>query len=366
VIVRPEAVPDVAAAVAGAGAKKVLSVGGRTKPALWETGQDEAALMIDTGSLRGVVAYDPGELTFTAQAGTPMTEVDAVLAEHGQYLPLDPPMRAGGSTLGGVVAAGLPGSGAFGSGIVRDFIIGIRVVDGRGNLISGGGRVVKNAAGFDLPKLMVGSVGRLGVITEVTFKVFPRPAAAATVAFESDSLAASTQLLVALGRSPLAIAALDLEPPGRVLVRLEGPDHLLDERIARLQRNFDLPSERLTDADQAALWERAVECTWAPDEDALVVAPLTIGDLGALDSELDGDTVERRYSLAGRLAWIAWPRERRLDELGDLLGRLGLCGLPLRGSSGPYVMLGAARRNAFADRVRKALDPDRRFLEIWP
>ena len=105
-----------------------------------------------------------------------------MLAEHGQYLPFDPPLAAAGATLGGTVAAGLSGPGRYRYGGVRDFVLGVRFVDGMGNLVRGGGKVVKNAAGFDFPKLMVGSLGRLGVLAELSFKVFPQPPAFATLA----------------------------------------------------------------------------------------------------------------------------------------------------------------------------------------
>ena len=114
------------------------------------------------------------EFTFTALAGTPVREIAAALAERGQYLPFDPMLREAGATLGGTVAAGLSGPGRFRYGGLRDFILGVRFVDGEGRLLRLGGKVVKNAAGFDLPKFFVGSLGRFGVLAEMTFKVFPK------------------------------------------------------------------------------------------------------------------------------------------------------------------------------------------------
>jgi glycolate oxidase FAD binding subunit len=358
VIVQPQSVAELAGAVREA--ERVLPLGGGTKPVI-SASADDRTVAIDTGALCGVVAYEPGELTFTARAGTPVAELEAALGEHGQCLPFDPIMRGAGATIGGTIAAGVPGPGAYGSGVIRDFIIGVTVVDGRGREISGGGRVVKNAAGFDLPKLMVGSAGRLGVITEVSFKVFPRPHTAATVAFAAPSLAAGSELLAALGRLPLAVAALELEPPGRVLAHVE----LLDDRVARLRGLVDLPSERLADEVAAALWEDAVECAWAPAEAALLAAPTTLADLTALDAALDGAGAARRYGLGGRLAWIAWPTGHSVAAAGELLAGLGLGAVALRGAAA-QPLLGAARGNAFADRVREALDPDHRFLELWP
>ncbi|NJN81466.1 MAG: FAD-binding protein, partial [Caldilineaceae bacterium] len=149
-------------------------VGGGSKPAL-STPRDRAAL--EMRSLTGILEYDPGEYTITALAGTGLSEVQATLAANGQYLPFDPPLADRGATLGGTVAAGLSGPGRVRYGGVRDFLIGVRFVDGRGRLVRGGGKVVKNAAGFDLPKLFVGSLGTLGLLVETTFKVFPQPRA---------------------------------------------------------------------------------------------------------------------------------------------------------------------------------------------
>src|SRR5436190_11409249 len=114
--------------------------------------------------LSGMMEYDPAEFTFTALAGTPLAVVQKELAGNGQYLPFDPPLAAQGATLGGTVAAGLSGPGRLRYGGVRDFIVGVQWVDGSGTVIRGGGKVVKNAAGFDFPKLFTGSLGRLGIL----------------------------------------------------------------------------------------------------------------------------------------------------------------------------------------------------------
>src|SRR6185369_15555126 len=131
---------------------------------------------------------EPSEFTFTARAGTPVRDVVAALAERGQYLPFDAPWLAAGSTLGGLVAGGVAGPGRFRFGGIRDFILGIRFVDGAGRLLRLGGKVVKNAAGFDLPKFFVGSLGRFGVLVEITFKVFPRPISKLTLRLEAETM----------------------------------------------------------------------------------------------------------------------------------------------------------------------------------
>src|SRR5581483_4094672 len=160
-------------------APRVIAGGAGTKPRLVSVGAEVVRLSMT--HLNGIIEYEPSEFTFTALAGTPLREIMAALAERGQYLPFDPMLAAAGATLGGTVAAGLSGPGRFRFGGLRDFILGVRFVDGMGRLLRMGGKVVKNAAGFDLPKFFVGSLGRFGVLVEVTFKVFPRTTSALTV-----------------------------------------------------------------------------------------------------------------------------------------------------------------------------------------
>src|SRR5581483_5893664 len=129
------------------GSARVTVRGAGTKPAL-STPPGQGVSLLDLSRLRGIVKYDPGELTLTVRAGTPVAEVSSLLAEHGQYLPFDPPFE--GATIGGSVAAGVSGSRAFRHGTIRNFVIGVRFIDGTGTHVHGGGAVVKNAAGFDL------------------------------------------------------------------------------------------------------------------------------------------------------------------------------------------------------------------------
>ena len=204
---------------------RVLAVGAKTKPRLSAVD----AVQISTLGLRGVSEYDPSEFTITAQAGTPIREMATILAEHGQYLPFDPPWVEAGATLGGTVAAGLSGPGRLRFGGVRDFILGVRFVNGAGQLLRLGGKVVKNAAGFDLPKFFVGSLGRFGVLAELTFKVFPRPTATRTLQLESASLETAIRILTEAASSRFEFDALDLAPhhPG-VLARLVAPGPAVD------------------------------------------------------------------------------------------------------------------------------------------
>lgn len=341
---------------------RVLPVGGGTKPALSVPPDGTDVVALDVSGLRGIVEYDPAELTLTARAGTPIAELDEALAAHGQGLPFDPPLAAAGATLGGVVAAGTSGSGAFHHGTVRDFVVGVRFVDGTGALVAAGGRVVKNAAGFDLPKLLVGSRGRLGVLAEVTLKVFPRSEASATVAFELGAIEAALAAVARLARGSLELDALDLEPPGRVLVRLAGDADSLPPRAARLAAALDVPGVTLERDAAAARWREVAELSWLPAGARAVRVATTARAVPALQAALDGAGAAVRYGNAANVAWIAWPQEQPLARLDETLGTLGLTGTALTGPPHARV-LGARRGGAFAARLRAALDPDNRFPE---
>ena len=136
---------------------------------------------------RGIVDYEPTELVITARAGTPLAEIEAALREQGQMLAFEPPHFGPTATLGGCIAAGLSGPRRAYAGAVRDFVLGVRMLDGKGNDLRFGGQVMKNVAGFDVSRLMAGSLGTLGVILEVSLKVLPLPVAEATLHFEKTA-----------------------------------------------------------------------------------------------------------------------------------------------------------------------------------
>lgn len=147
---------------------------------------------VSTRDLARIVALEPGDMTITAEAGVTLAQLNAALADHGQWLPLDPP-RDAELTVGGLIAADRCGPARLSYGKVRDYLIGIRVVTADGEILSGGGRVVKNVAGYDLPKLFTGSFGTLGVIVEATFKVRPRPEVECFGVWPAASIGAATQ-----------------------------------------------------------------------------------------------------------------------------------------------------------------------------
>jgi len=299
-------------------APRVITVGARTKPRL----SDVEAVPITTTALRGITEYDPAEFTVTARAGTPIREVVAGLAERGQHLPFEPLLVEAGATVGGVVAADGSGPGRFRHGGVRDFILGVRFVDGLGRLVRLGGKVVKNAAGFDVPKFLVGSLGRFAAIGEVTFKVFPRPAATRTL-----RLPFSVSRLAAVARSRCDVDAIDVPPGGGcMLVRLAGPPAALDAQAREIGGEL---------ADDA-VWREVRETAW---NFVAETSPDAIGGFPAA-----------HVSCAGEVAWSHVPPAR---------------GLTLRGDAPLWV--GGRTTWAIEHAVKRALDPDHRFptLDDW-
>lgn len=337
---------------------KVLPRGGGTKEALSST-VDGAVTIIEMAGLAGVLEYDPGEYTFTALAGTPVADVSRRLAENGQWLPFDPVLAGRGATLGGTVAAGLSGPGRFRYGGVRDFLIGVSFVDGEGRLLRGGGKVVKNAAGFDFPKLLVGSLGRLGIAVELTFKVFPISESLSTLRFDHASLDVTVDALVRLATSALDLQALDLEPPGALVIRLGGVADGREGRRERVERFLGRAAEAL---DDEPYWRGAREFAWVPGGASLLKVPLTPARIPALEERLADRDVRRRYSVGGNVAWLAWPGDASFDGLEAILRDLGLSALVVWGRSGPPLI--NVRPHAFGERVRHALDPAKKFLEL--
>jgi glycolate oxidase FAD binding subunit len=177
--------------------------GGGSKDFYGEPAQGE---LLETRTLAGITSYEPSELVVTARAGTPLAELEAVLAQQGQGLAFEPPHFGGGATVGGMVAAGLSGPARASVGAARDFVLGLSMINGRGELLTFGGQVMKNVAGYDVSRLMAGALGTLGLITEVSLKVLPVAPAQATLKFEMGQDEA-LQRLNEWGGKPLPLNA---------------------------------------------------------------------------------------------------------------------------------------------------------------
>jgi glycolate oxidase FAD binding subunit len=175
---------------------------------------------LDVTPYHGIVDYEPTELVVTARCGTPLTELDAALKEKGQLLPFEPPHFGPAATLGGCIAAGLSGPRRAYAGAARDFVLGVRILDGHGDDLRFGGQVMKNVAGFDVSRVMTGSLGTLGVILEASLKVLPRPVAEATLQLQMDEPTA-IRTLNEWGGKPLPVSATAWNA-GTLQVRLSG------------------------------------------------------------------------------------------------------------------------------------------------
>ena len=234
---RPVTEADLAEFLRGANGPLVLR-GGGTRGLGVTVGE-----VVETGGLSGITLYEPGALTLVVQAGTPVAEVEAALAAEGQRLAFEvPDMRAllgttGESTIGGVVAMNASGPRRVQAGAARDFCLGVRFVDGRGEVVRNGGRVMKNVTGYDLVKLMAGSRGRLGCLTEVSLKVLPIPAAQATLVARGLTPVAAVEAMARALGSPFEVtgaAHLDTGAP-ETRVRIEGMVGSVGYRLGRLR-----------------------------------------------------------------------------------------------------------------------------------
>ena len=331
--------------------------GGGTKPALSQPA--EGVVSLDLSGLSGMVEYEPEEYTFTALAGTPVIEVQERLAREGQYLPFDPVLVRAGATLGGTVAAGTGGSGRYRYGGIRDFLLGVRFVSGRSELVRGGSRVVKNAAGFDLPKLMVGSLGRLGVLVEMTFKVFPLAQRWMTLAASLPDLSRALETIRRLRAVPLDLAAVDLEPPGRLQVRVGGRSESVGARLERVRELVGQGVE-LQGQEEQDHWDAVREFEWVPPDWNLMKVPMTTSRIAGLEESLRSIPFRTRYCAGGSMAWLAWPGP--LDPVNWALADLDLTGLVIRGN-GDVARPGRTQDRIFSGRIKDSLDPDGRFSE---
>ncbi len=364
-IVRPSSLTEVVDIVRSC--TQVIPQGGSTKQALSAVQDNNSIVHVDMRSICGIVSYDPSEFLITANAGTSVDEISHELAKHGQYLPFDPLWSSQGATLGGTVASGLSGPSRVLYGAIRDFIVEVALVDGLGREVRGGGKVVKNAAGFDFPKMMVGSYGRMGILTEITLKVFPRPQATLTLLWEAPNLAACVQAAMRILGQPLQIAAIEIEPPDSMIVRIAGPQEALSQMADRVDTIIGVKTARIANpATEQRMWNDRTELGWVDDGHAIAKVATTIGQVeSVLNSVKDLECVRGAISsCAGAVVWLAIDMTCDLEPIDSLLRELKLSGVFVSGPVNQLTMLGERNWVHFASRIQRAIDPQHKFVSF--
>ena len=291
--------------------------------------------VLDISALSGVTLYEPGELVLTAGAGTPMAEIEQMLSDKNQRLAFEPMDMAavlggtaGDGTLGGTIACNLAGPRRISAGAARDHILGVKGVTGRGETFKSGGRVVKNVTGYDMSKLMTGSWGTLGVMSEITVKVLPRPEKAWTVLLSGlDDTAAIKALARAAGSShevsglahiPKAAAAGSavsyVRDAGAAVtaIRVEGPGPSVEHRAASLRRELaDFgETEELHSHNSAGLWQEVRDVGLLSGTDQLWRLSVAPSDGAAVVADIARqiENTQAVYDWAGGLVWLTIPQ----------------------------------------------------------
>lgn len=289
--------------------------------------------VLSTAKLSGIALYDPGALTIVAQAGTPVATLEKALAKENQRLAFEPmDHRAllgtnGAPTIGGVVAGNISGPRRIAVGACRDFLLGVRFVDGTGQVIKNGGRVMKNVTGYDLVKLMSGAHGTLGVLSEVSLKVLPDVAFAATLVFEGlRDEQAVVAMSSALG-SPFEVSGAAHDPAkGRTYLRLEGFENSVRYRAESLSALLKAngPATLIEGQDSVAIWSAIRDVTAFANQPGDVwrisVKP---SDAAALVARLGAVAVQ--YDWGGGLIWALGGEGTDLRaQMGDIKGHAAL------------------------------------------
>ena len=345
------------------GSKRVLAVGNRTKKPLSDC---DGATLVSLSKLSGLLQYEPSEFTFTAMAGTPLAEVAATLGEKGQYLPFDPMLSASGATIGGTVAAGISGPGRNRYGGIRDFLLGVRFFSGDGAVINSGGKVVKNAAGFDIPKLLVGSLGRLGVMTELTFKVFPQPVSQTTLRLACASHQQALERTSAIASSRWEADAIDYDPDQRALyVRIAGPVEANDAIAADISKHWGDDVAPLEPDSARQHWQSLSELR--PRNESTRIAKISTTPKQFLALQQLSETnasIRLHLSVAGAVTWAWLDSDDAVKMVDDLLSQLNHCGLIVVGHSVKSIWLGQRPTSNMETKIHEAMDPAGKFPSL--
>ena len=231
---------------------------GRTKSFL---GRQHDGTPLDLSALTGIISYEPNELVLVARSGTKLSDIEALCRSENQYFAFEPPAWGAAATIGGTVACNLSGPRRFKMGALRDHLLGAELIDGHGERIRTGGKVVKNVTGYDLSKVLAGSFGTLGVLTEVCLKVWPRPETQATLFIHGLTPAAALARILDWAARPLQITGL-VADADRLAARVEGPAPAVLAQLATLREEESAESEIIEEAESHVFWRRWRELEW--------------------------------------------------------------------------------------------------------
>ena len=325
-------------------------VGGGSKSFLGRTTQGEP---FDVHAHRGIVAYEPTELVITSRAGTPLAEIEAVLTDSGQMLAFEPPHFGATATLGGTVASALSGPRRPYAGAVRDFVLGIKVLSGEGRTLTFGGQVMKNVAGYDVSRLMVGAMGTLGVLLEISLKVLPLPAHTTTLSFAVKA-AAAIERMNAWAAKPLPLSGAYHEKR-RLYARLSGTAGGVAQAVERLGGDVVEDAHRWHDLREhslehfgagAPLWRLSVPPATPP----LALPGETLIDWGGalrwLKSECQGKEIRAAVAEVGGHAMLYRHGSREGEVYHPLDGTLLRLHQRLKASFDPKGILNRGRMYA--------------------
>ena len=351
----------------------------------------DAVRQLTTAAMSGILSYHPEELILVARAGTRMAEINAVLAEKGQHLAFEPPdfadLYPGGDvtgaegTLGGVISCNLSGPRRLVAGAARDHFLGFTAVNGVGEIFKGGGPVVKNVTGYDLPKLMAGAFGTLALMDELTVKTMPRPEKTRTALFYGlDALAANAAMTRALGGTyevtgaaflPEVMAQLsDVERVGMkgsvTALRIEGSGPAVAHHCARLRADLGGASDELHSTNSHAFWREVKNATRFLDDDAIlwrVSVPPSEGAKIVAGYGIDLQGCNFFLDWGGGLIWLSLPATggAHAQEVRAALQKSGGHATLVRAPEAERRKVGVFEvegSRALVARVKQAFDPD--------